>query len=249
VPGILPDAKSIEQALEAHGALGPARSFGINKVLSAESSLEGFSPSRLYRLLRNLEAGITDIWSELVPAEIDLESAEESIHLRFVAGVVVTPAQAPSFIETAGDIGRWGVPFSRVLIAQLAQPGLSLLPLPRPPKGPLQALHEGHAAREEVAFQAFTSRALRQLRSETGEPVVTVAALESDAIGVRIASLVDAQRVETHRWELDALDDVATVSASIFGLLEECRVQDVRAVDKVVPDVELMGAQPTTRPH
>jgi hypothetical protein len=249
VPGILPDAKAIEQTLEAHGALGPARSFGINKVLSGESSLEGFSPSRLYRLLRNLEAGIVDTWSELVPAEIDLESAEESIHLRFVAGVVVTPAQAPSFLETAGDIGRWGMPFSRALIAQLAQPGLSVLPLPRPPKGPLQALHEGHHAREEVAFQAFASRALRQLRSETGEPRITVAALESDAIGVRIVSSVDDRRIETHRWELDALDDLDTVSASISSLLADARVHDIRVLASVVSDAAFAAGQEPAAPH
>lgn len=249
VPGILPDAKAIEQTLEAHGALGPARSFGINKVLSGDSSLEGFSPSRLYRLLRNLEAGVTDIWSELVPAEIDLESAEESIHLRFVAGLVVTPAQAPSFLETAGDIGRWGMPFSRALIAQLGQPGLSVLPLPRPPKGPLQALHEGHHAREEVAFQAFASRALRQLRWETGEPRVTVAALESDAIGVRIASAVDDQRIETHRWELDALDDLDTIRTSISSLLEDARVHDIRVLEKVVSDAAFTAGQEPAAPH
>ena len=249
VPGILPDTKAIERTLEAHGALGPARSFGINQVLSGESSLEGFSPSRLYRLLRNLEAGLLDTWSQLVPAEIDLESAEESINLRFVAGLVITPAQAPSFLETAGDIGRWGAPLSRALIAQLGQPGLSILPLPRPPKGPLQGLHEGHRAREEVAFQAFTSRTLRRLRAETGEPHVTVAALESGAIGVRIVSAVDDRRVETHRWELDALDDLDTIGASISSLLEDARVHDIRVLDRVVSDAAFTAAQKPAAPQ
>ena len=99
-----------------------------------------------------------------------------------------------------------------------------------------------------MAFQAFASRALRQLRSETGEPRVTVAALESDAIGVRIVSAVDDRRIETHRWELDALDDLAAVGASIFSMLEECRVQDMRVLDIVVPEAELMGAQTADPP-
>jgi hypothetical protein len=96
------------------------------------------------------------------------------------------------------------MPFSRELIAQLGQHGLSLLPLPRPPSGLLVAVHEGRRACEEVAFQAFASRALRRLRSETGDPRAEVAALESAAIGVRLSSPFGHHRVEGGPLQIDA---------------------------------------------
>jgi hypothetical protein len=242
VSGIFPDAKVLGQVLETQGALGPARNFGVNPALCADTSVEAFSPSLLYALLRDLESGRTDTWLDLIPAGIELESAEESVHLRFVTGIVVTPAQAPSFVETAGDIGRWGTPFSRELIAQLGQQGLSLLPLPRPPSGLLVAVHEGRRAREEVAFQAFASQALRRLRSETGDPRVEVAALNSGAIGVRLTSPFGQHRVEAHRWQLDALDDLSDVVASILDLLAECRVSGVQVLDTLAPDEEFLAS-------
>ncbi len=247
VPGTLPNAKAVMQVLESEGALGPLRNFGLNAALCADTSLEGSFPSILYGLLRGLESGATGTWSDVIPAEIYIDSAEESVHLRFLTGVAVTPAQAPSFVETAADIGRWGMPLSRELSAQLGQPGLSLLALPRPAAGPLQAVHAGRRAREEIAFQVFVSRALRRLRSETGEPEVEVATLDTDGIGVRLASPFHPERAESHRWELDALDDLDDVTASILGLLEECRVAGVRVLDTVVSDARFWQGNPPAR--
>lgn len=244
VPGTLGHAKAVEQVLESEGALGPHRNFGLNTALCADTSLEGSFPSVLYRLLRGLESGEPGTWSDVIPAEIYLDSAEESVHLRFLTGVAVTPAQAPSLVETAADIGRWGMPLSRELSAQLGHPGLSLLALPRPAAGPLQAVHAGRRAREEIAFQVFISRALRRLRSETGEPEVEVAALDTDGIGVRLASPFHPGPAERHRWELDALDDLNAVTASILGLLEECRVASVRVLDTVVSDARFWQGNP-----
>jgi hypothetical protein len=242
VPGTLREPQAIAQVLAAEGALGPARNFGLNGALCADTSMEGLSPSQLYGVLRGLESGGTQSWSDLLPAEIDLYSAEESVHLRFLTGVAVTPAQAPSLIEAAADIGRWGMPVSRELVAQLGQPGLSLLALPRPPTGLLRAVYEGRRAREEIAYQVFLSRALRRMRAETGEPEASVAALDGGAIGVLLTTPFEPQRRLFHRWELDALDDLASVTASILGLLEECRVQHVRTLDAVVSESEFFVA-------
>ncbi len=111
----------------------------------------------------------------------------------------------------------------------------------RPPVGSMKALHEGRRAREEVAFQVFASRVLRRLRSEAAEPEAEVAALESGSIGVHLASRFGRARAETHRWKLDALDDLTDVSASIFGLLADCRVSPVRVLERVVSDAEFLG--------
>ena len=241
VPGTLREPQAIGQVLASEGALGPTRNFGLNAALCADTSMEGFSPSHLYGVLRGLESGATQSWSDLLPADIDLDSAEESVHLRFLTGVAVTPFQAPSLMETAADIGRWGMPVSCELIAQLGQPGLSLLALPRPPTGLLQAVHAGRRAREEIAYQVFLSRGLRRMRAETGEPEVSVAALDGGAIGVLLVASAEPQRRLFHRWELDALDDLAGVTASILGLLAECRVQDVRVLPTVVSESDFFA--------
>jgi hypothetical protein len=241
ISGVIPDEKAIARVLETHGALGPARNFGLSRALCAGASLQSVSPSRLYALLRGVESGTAETWPDLAPARIRLESADESVHLRFLVGIVVAPAQAPSFLETAGDIGNWGMPLSRELLAQLGQAGLSLLPIPRPAAGPMKALYEGRRAREEIAFQAFASRELRRLRSESGDPEAEIAALESGSIGVRLLSRFDTARTRAHRWKLDALDDLADVTASILGLLADCRVSPVRVLERVVSDAQFLG--------
>lgn len=240
ISGVVPDEKAIARVLETHGALGPADNFGLSRALCAEASLQSASPSRRYALLRGVESGTAETWPDLAPARIRLESAEESVHLRFLVGIVVAPAQAPSFLEAAADIGSWGMPLSRELLAQLGQAGLSLLPIPRPPAGLMKALHEGRRAHEEIAFQAFASRVLRRLRSQTGDAEAEIAALESGSIGVRLLSQFDAGRTQTHRWKLNALDDLADVTASLLGLLADCRVSPVRVLERVVSDVQFL---------
>jgi hypothetical protein len=44
-----------------------------------------------------------------------------------------------------------------------------------------------------------------------------------------------------HRWKLDALDDMADVTTRILGLFEQCRVNAVRVLERVVPDAEFLG--------
>ncbi len=241
VAGVIPDIEVITRLLETHDTLGPVRAFGLSQALCAEASLEADSPSQRYALLRSIESAGVAARPDMLPAPIRLESADESVHLRFLVAGVVAPVQAPSFPETARDTGSWGMPLSRGLLAQLGQAGLSLLPLPRPPAGLMRALHEGRRAREEVALQAFASRVLRRMRSQTGEPDAEVAALESGAIGVRLVPALERDRAETHRWQLDALDELADVTASILGLLAECRVNSVRVLERIESDAEFLG--------
>jgi len=241
IAGAVPDANAITRLLQVHGALGQAHTFDLSQALCAELFLKGASLSRAYALLRGIESGKAESrLDDVLPAPIRLEAAAESVHLRFLSGVVLSPAHAPSFPETAGDIRNWGMALSRELLAQLGQPGLSLLPLPRPPSGPMKALREGRRAREEVAFQAFASRVLRRLRSETGDPEAEVAALESGSIGVRLVPRFDRARAQSHRWNLDALDDLTDVTASILALLADCRVSPVQVLERVVSDAEFL---------
>jgi hypothetical protein len=52
---------------------------------------------------------------------------------------------------------------------------------------------------------------------------------------VRFASVFIEDRVDVHAWALHPLDDLQAVTASVLGLLRECRVQNVQVLPGVVP--------------
>ncbi len=221
----------MREVLEAGGVLGQTRNFGLGNPLCSLAALESLPPSRLYALAREAAPGALD----LPPAAIAVTTGDEAVHLRFLLGAALTPAHAPSFLETGSAIATWGMALTRELAQQLRVEGLSVLPIARPPAALLRAPELGRRAREELAYQAFVSRVLRRFRAEIGEPDVTVAALDSAAVGVRFASALIADRVDVHAWALHPLDDLGEVTASILGLLRECRVQNVQVLPDVVP--------------
>ncbi|HZP94454.1 MAG TPA: hypothetical protein VFB20_16455 [Burkholderiales bacterium] len=237
IPGVVPDMDEIRQLFEQAGALGPAKNFGLSNALTSPESLEAVPWTLLHRIAHGkTEGGLERM--DLPPAELALAGTEEHVHLRFVAGAALTPADAPSFVETAGDIGRWGVPFTRMLARQLAVPGATLLPIPRPPATLARAPQQGRFAGNELGFQLFLSNALRRARMRFGDPGVTVAAYSDATVRVRLTSPFDAADEEEYRWPLrpeDALDEVAN---SIFGLLAEVRLDRVEVPDTVVSACE-----------
>jgi hypothetical protein len=239
VPAVLPAIARLHELFETTGALGQARNFGLANVLCDSAALEGLSPSRLYRIAHGQELHTAAL--DLPPADIVTASADEEVHLRFLAGAAVTPVNAPSFLETAADVGAWGLPLTRELADQLRVDGLSLLPIPRPPARLLDAPLSGRQAREELAFQAFVSRVLRQFRSRTGDPQVLVAALSPDAVGIRMSSPFEPGHVEIFRWQLTALDRLDRVQASILDLLRECRLSDVQLAGSVLTPEQLVS--------
>ena len=95
---------------------------------------------------------------ELPPGDIDVQAGGEAVHLRFVSGAALTPADAPGFVESAGDIGRWGMPFTKELGRQFSVgDDVSLLAIPRPPRSIVRAMQEGWFAVRELGFQLFLS--------------------------------------------------------------------------------------------
>jgi hypothetical protein len=227
----------VRALLQEKGALGQARNFGLASALCSAKAVEGVAPSRLYRIAcgREEAAGALD----LPPADLLTVTAHEAVHLRFLAGVAVTPGHAPSFLETGADVGAWGLALTRELSEQLQVPGLSVLPIPRPPANLFQAPALGRQAREELAFQAFVSRVLRRFRAEVGEPAVTIASLASGEVGVRFASPFDPARVEIHRWRLTPLDSIERVQGSIADLLRDCRLENVAVLASILSADEL----------
>jgi len=115
----------------------------------------------------------------------------------------------------------------------VGQPGLSLLPIPRPPMSYLQAIEAGKFAASELGFQLFLSAALRKFRARAGEAEAVVAACADGSIRIRLSSPFDASLTQEYVWPLQPGDDMAAVGSSIFSLLAECRVSNVQVAETV----------------
>jgi hypothetical protein len=263
VPGVLPDVARVQRVLHEYGALGRVDNFGLGNALCDANALAAVPPSRLHALTHGTTArGIEAL--HLTPASIRTATPDEDVHLRFLTGAAVAPVAAPSFRETGTAIGRWGLPLTQELAAQLKVPDLSVLPIPRPPASLIAALATGCIAREELAVQAFVSRALRRLRGEVGEPEATIAALDAEPsdsrparadreqrfaglnrkyLALRFMSPFAWDRVEIHRRSLHPGEDLSAVVADLLALLEECRVRSVT----VLPGLQRASAFTGTR--
>ncbi len=232
VPGVVPDIGELQKLFEKHGALGQSKNFGLSNALTTVERLAALKPSTLYRLTRGLgQEGFRP--PDLAPQDIDVDSGEERVHLRFLVGAAVTLANGPGFTETAGNIGAWGLPFTQALAVQLGQEGLSLLPVPRPPTNLLRALETGRFAVRELEFQLFLSNALRRFRARVGDPDATVAAYSDGIVRINLGSPFDASLACEYRWPLYPEDDLGVVGNSIFGLLAECRLETVQVAETV----------------
>lgn len=232
VPGVVPDVGELKKLFERHGTLGQTRNFGLGNALTSAERLSAVKPGMLYRLMRGMgEEGFRP--PDLAPEDIEVDSGEERAHLRFLVGASVSPANVPAFTETAGNIGAWGMPFARALAAQLGQDGLSLLPIPRPPMNVLRALDAGQFALRELGFQLFLSNALRSIRLRVGDPEVSVATYSDYSVRVSLSSPFDESLAQEYVWPLYPGDDLGAVGHSIFSLLEECRLENVRVAESV----------------
>ena len=237
VPGVLPDVAAVTALFEQHGALGRTKNFGLSNALCSLDTLERVKPSDVYAWTK--AAGGAP--RELVPSPIVIAEPGEKVHLRFMVGAGITPACEPSFVETASNIGAWGMALTRALSAQLAQPGIELLPLPRPPLDLLQAGHAGHIAQLETAFNLFASNAVRRFRAATGDPVAVISAHDDAEIRISFSSPFDDTMIDGFRWPLHPLDDIERIVASVTSLLEECRVNDVRLAGSILPALNTQG--------
>ena len=231
IPGVIPDSAAISALFERHGALGKLRNFGIGNALCSLETLQEVTPFEIYEW----SAAAGAVPHELAPSPVVIDAPGDFVHLRFVVGAAVAPAAEPSFVETASNIGAWGMPLTRLLAGRLAQPGVEVLPLPRPPLDLLRAAHAGRAAQLETAFSLFVSNAVRRFRGSSGDPVAAISAHEDCEIRVRLGSAFDDADAETFRWPLDRLDDVGGIAAAFEQLLKECRVIDVRRRAEVLP--------------
>jgi hypothetical protein len=232
---VVPDIRELTRLFEVHGTMGALKNFALNGALA---SAEGLAALKLSELYRRSSATAQDVQPlDLAPEDIQVSGTGEEVHLRFLTGISAVPAGAPGFAETSGNIAAWGMPFTRALATQLAQPGLSILPLARPPMSPLRALRAGQFAHSELGLQLFLGSALRLFRSRVGEAEADVAACADSSVRIRLRSPFDASLSQQYRWAVHPGDDMAVICNSIYGLLADCRVTNIQ-VEESVQEVE-----------
>ncbi len=238
VPGVVPDIAAIGALFEQHGALGSTRNFGIGNALCSLDTISAIGPAEVYAWTRDIDARRR----ELPPSAIEIKRPGEEVHLRFLIGAGIAPAAEPSFVETASNIGGWGMPLTRALAAQLAQQGVEVLPLARPPLDLLRAAHAGRGAQLDAAFNLFVSNAVRRFRGATGDPVAVISAHDDADVRISLSSEFDDSALEGFRWPLHPLDDLAQIVGAADELLAACRVVNVRHIEKVLPALNARGA-------
>lgn len=237
VPGAIPEIGKITALLEQHGAIGATRNFGLGNALCGAAALEALSPCALWRAVRNpAERAIADT---LIPEPVAVGPGREQVHLRFLVGAGVTPQNLPSFLESASNIGTWGMPLTRELTRQLVQPGLEILPMPRPPQPLVKAAYLGRCAQLEAALNLFLSNNVRRFRMSVGDPeaVLSAHALAAGAGELRLSlsSPFDESMLEGFCWPLHPLDDLDEIAQLFHRALADCRVNGATVIERVLP--------------
>ena len=248
IPDALADISAVSALLEQHGVLGAGRNFGLGNALCSMETLACLAPRLLRQWAAQLRTGGAPL--ELAGSTFEVAPGREQVVLRFLVGATVVPTHVPSVIETGsniGNVGKWGMPMTQLLAQQLAQPGLDILPIPRSPISIYLAADAGRAAQVELAFSLFLSNAVRQFRLAVGDPGVVLSAHRLDEGGaeyrVSLSSVFDESMLEGFRWPLYPGDDHIEIINKINNLLDECRLNDRRALGPVAADLNVRGGR------
>lgn len=238
VPGVLPEVGTICALLERHGAVGVTRNFGLGNALCSAEALDAVSPAALWRAAADPSQRAP--LDTLQPEAIAVAGGREQVHLRFITGAGITPQHLPSFLESASNIGTWGMPLTKELARQLAQPGLEILPMPRPPQPLLLAAQAGRRAQLEAALSLFLGNTLRRFRMAVGDPEAVLSAHRLDGgageLRLSLSTPFDDSLFEGFAWPLQPQDEAAEVTRLFQSVLAECRVPSVTVLQQILPD-------------
>jgi len=233
---VLPDVAELSRVLEANGVFGASRNVGLGNVLVAIETLEAMRPSEVLQWAQS--PGVRDV----PPSPIDVLPGIEEVHVRLLLGAAIALPMAPDIVETASNIGAWGTPALRGMSAQLATPGVQILPMPRPPAGLYSAAYAGRRAGIEAAFNLFMSNTVRRFRTAIGDPQVTLSSHAGAEIRITLSTPLDDELVEGFRWPLHPADDLAEIEHTLTSMMEECRLPEPRIAPSVLPDHSATGA-------
>lgn len=238
VQGALPEVHVLRGLLEQHGAVGVTRNFGLGNALVSAEALDALSPSALWRSAADPSQNAP--LDALKPEPIAVSGSREQVHLRFITGAGLTPMHLPSFLESASNIGTWGMAMTRELARQLAHPGLEILPMPRPPQPLLTAACAGRRAQLEAALSLFLGNALRKFRMAVGDPAAVLSAHKfnngAGELRLSLSTPLDDSLFEGFSWPLQPQDEASEVSQLMQDALNECRVPSVTVLQQVLPD-------------
>lgn len=245
IAGVLPDVGTLADLLIEHGALGGNRSFALADALVPAEALD---VTALPALLAARRAALVRGEPLALPGAPLALAGGESVHLRFLVGSAVGSPDAD--VTRDATTGRWGLPLTRALSAQLAPPGVALLVLPRPAFVPLAAVAHGRAAQRDVSAQLFASNAIRDLRARAGEPAAIISAHHSaDAhaggeLRMSLSSPFTPRDAHGFRCPLLPGERVADAVKVLVELCADARVADVRIVAGVHADRDPLTGGP-----
>jgi len=237
--GTLPEMAGIVDLLEKQGAVGVTRNFGLGNALCSAAALEAIPPVALWRAARDpAYRGVADV---LPPEPVVVAPGREQVHLRFLVGAGITPPHLPSFLESAANIATWGMPLTRELARQLAQPGVEVLPMPRPPQPLAKAAYVGRCAQLEAALSLFLGNNVRHFRMSVGDPQAVLSAHQLDGgvgeLRLSLSSPFDDTLLEGFCWPLHPLDEVDEVVQLFRRELADCQINNISVVEAVLPAV------------
>jgi hypothetical protein len=236
IPCVLSDVPELARVLEAGGVFGPSRNVGLGAALASIETIEAIPPGELLRWTENPQV------RDVPPAPIELTRGAEEVHVRLLLGAAVVPAAAPDITETGANVGAWGTPALRAMRAQLAAPGVEILPMPRPPAGLYSAAYAGRRAGVEAAFNLFVSNTLRRFRGMVGDPQVNLSAHVGPELRVTLWTPFDDGLVEGFRWPLHPADDLDEIERTIRTMISECRLEEPCVPAGVLPAHSPTGA-------
>lgn len=245
---VVADAAAMETILRDARAFGGCETFALAPSLVA---MEAIDVVRLPALLARAalrDGALAHEAMDLPPAPLRVDDAQERVHLRFLAGAVLTP---PNVDPLASDaIVRYGMPLSRALARTLGRAGVTLLALPRPAQRLVGAVQSGRSAQREVSAQLFASNAIRRLRASVGEPTAILSAHRAGhaegggELRLSLSSPFAPRAAEGFRCPIHRYETVHEVAALLEALLSDCRVTDVRSVRGVHDDFDPVTGGP-----
>lgn len=233
----LPDIAAVTDLFLQKGVLGKTRNFGLGNALCSLETLEAVRPAEVFAWTRTAGAARR----ELPPSPVMMDEPGEHVHLRFLTGAGIAPANEPPLTETASNIGAWGMALTQLLTKQLAQAGAEVLPMARPPADLLRAAHAGRTAQLETACNLFASNAVRRFRTASGDPVAILSTHDNGELRLTLSQPFDDSMLEGFSWPLHPLDDLYAVIALMTDLLAACRVNRIECAPRVLPANNALG--------
>lgn len=238
---VVDDVSEVAELLRQHGALAGNQNFTLANALVAADAIDvrNLPSVHAWRELR-ADATLQSEPRRLEPAPIIVDTEEARVHLRFVVGAALA-ADGNSLVVDDG-VGRWGMPFTRLLGRGLTQERVTLLVLPKAPKRLCAAVQLGRAAQREVSAQLFASNAIRRIRASVGEPMAVISAhrapdsVAGGELRVSLASVFDPDHAEGFRCPLYRADRTSDVADMLMTLLHDCRIDNVRVMPGIHPD-------------